>query len=47
MIKPGPGDLIMFNAGRPHAVRGFTEGLRSSCQTFIEHVDNAPLALCS
>ena len=47
IIKPVPGDLIMFNAGRPHAVRGFTEGLRSSCQTFIEHEDNAPLALCS
>jgi len=47
VIKPVPGDLIMFNAGRPHAVRGFAEGLRSSCQTFIEHHDDAPLALCS
>jgi hypothetical protein len=47
VLRPAPGSLVMFNAGRPHAVRGFAAGIRSSCQTFIEHRENAPLALCS
>jgi hypothetical protein len=35
VIKPEPGELILFNTRRPHAVRGFKSGIRSSIQCFI------------
>jgi hypothetical protein len=35
-IKPEPGDLVLINSGRPHAVRGFAEGRRITMQTFIK-----------
>lgn len=35
VLKPKPGELILFNTRRPHAVRGFKRGIRSSIQCFI------------
>jgi hypothetical protein len=39
------GDLVVFNSGRPHAVRGFPEGRRVTLQTFIDHGRSRPLTL--
>jgi hypothetical protein len=47
VIKPTAGDLIILNAGRPHAVRGFSKGLRLSMQTFIAYQEGQPLLLFS
>jgi hypothetical protein len=44
-IGVAPGDLVIINAGRPHAVRGFDEGCRVTLQTFIAHVHAEPLKL--
>lgn len=35
MIKPSRGDLILFNTRRPHAIAGFSEGVRVTAQCFI------------
>lgn len=35
VVKPQVGELILFNTRRPHAVRGFENGIRSSMQCFI------------
>jgi hypothetical protein len=35
VIKPEPGELVLFNTRRPHAVRVFKSGMRSSIQCFI------------
>jgi hypothetical protein len=45
VVKIQPGDLVIINAGRPHAVRGFAEGTRITLQSFIEHVRGEPLRL--
>ncbi len=34
-VQPAPGDLIIFDVGRPHAVTGFSAGNRICLQTFI------------
>jgi hypothetical protein len=34
-IKPSIGDLILFDAGRPHAVAGFKSGTRVAMQLFV------------
>lgn len=39
------GDLVLFNAGRPHAVRGFPEGVRVTLQSFLDHRRGQPLTL--
>lgn len=31
-----PGDLVLINVGRPHAVRGFASGYRAALQTFVD-----------
>lgn len=36
-IAVKPGDLVLINAGRPHAVRGFREGYRAVLQTFVDY----------
>ena len=41
IIKMDPGDLIIFDTSRPHAVRGFKSGPRVSLQTFLRKIDNA------
>jgi hypothetical protein len=35
VLKPEPGELVLFNTRRPHAVRGFKSGMRTSIQCFI------------
>lgn len=45
VIDVRPGDLVVINAGRPHAVRGFTEGVRITLQTFLEFTRGQPLQL--
>jgi hypothetical protein len=45
VVKPERGDLVIFNAVRPHAVRSFDEPCRLTFQTFIEHVSGEPLKL--
>lgn len=35
IIKPKPGDLVILDTSRPHAVRGFKKGCRISIQAFI------------
>jgi hypothetical protein len=47
VIKPEKGDLIILNSGRPHAVRGFEEGVRISMQTFISYQKDKVLQLFS
>jgi hypothetical protein len=46
-LTPSAGDLIVLNTGRPHAVRGFTEGTRVSLQAFVLHEGARPLQLFS
>jgi hypothetical protein len=46
-LTPSAGDLIVLNTGRPHAVRGFTEGTRVSLQAFALHEGARPLQLFS
>ncbi len=36
IIKMRPGDLFLFDAGKPHAVRSFDQGSRVSLQTFLK-----------
>lgn len=45
VITIEPGDLVIINAGRPHAVRGFADGTRITLQSFVEHVQDEPLRL--
>ena len=45
LIKKG--DLIILNSGRPHAVRGFEDGVRISMQTFISYRKDNILQLFS
>jgi hypothetical protein len=35
LIKPAPGDLIIVNTRRPHAVKGFSQGTRTSVSAFM------------
>lgn len=35
VVKPAPGDLILFDVGRPHAVSGFARGERICIQSFV------------
>jgi hypothetical protein len=35
VVKPRPGDLVILDASRPHAVAGFSTGTRVSIQTFL------------
>jgi hypothetical protein len=44
-IKPEVGDMILFNARRPHAIRAFESGDRISLQCFIGHRASGPLLL--
>lgn len=46
-LTPSAGDLIVLNTGRPHAVRGFTEGTRVTLQAFARHEGARPLQLFS
>lgn len=46
-VAVAPGDLVIFNSGRPHAVRGFTEGRRVTVQSFIDYSRAQPLTLYS
>jgi hypothetical protein len=46
-LTPSRGDLIVLNTGRPHAVRGFTEGARVTLQAFALHEGARPLQLFS
>jgi hypothetical protein len=47
-VKPKAGDLILFDAGRPHAVGGFAEGHRMVLQIFVVYRGpNKPLSLVS
>ncbi len=43
IIKPEQGDLVLFNSGRPHAVRAFHEPYRMTFQTFIQYDASKPL----
>jgi hypothetical protein len=36
IVKMRPGDLFLFDAGKPHAVASFSEGTRMSLQTFLK-----------
>lgn len=47
VIAVEPGDLVILASGRPHAVRGFSDGRRVSFQTFVNHREGEPLALHS
>lgn len=40
VLRPEPGDLILIDVCRPHAVNGFTQGHRTSLQTFIVPEEN-------
>lgn len=44
-VRVATGDLVIINAGRPHAVRGFGEGVRVTIQSFIDYERGAPLTL--
>ncbi len=44
-IQVEAGDLVIINAGRPHAVRGFDEAYRVTLQTFIDYTRSQPLRL--
>jgi hypothetical protein len=46
-IKVKPGDLVIINTGRPHAVRGFSKGIRVTMQTFVTQKTGCPLQLYS
>lgn len=46
-IKVKPGDLVIINTGRPHAVRGFSKGTRLTMQTFVIQQAGRPLQLYS
>jgi hypothetical protein len=35
VVRPGPGDLVLLDVGRPHAVEGFTRGRRVSIQCWV------------
>jgi hypothetical protein len=46
IIKPEPGDLVIFCASRPHAVTPFVEGRRITISTFVNfHSEDHPLSL--
>ncbi|WP_224364962.1 2OG-Fe(II) oxygenase [Hyalangium versicolor] len=46
VIRPEPGDLVLLDSGRPHAVRGFSRGDRISIQSFVQvHGPSQPLTL--
>lgn len=47
VIKPKPRELILFNTRRPHAVRGFKKGTRSSIQCFIGQYKDGSLEFWS
>jgi hypothetical protein len=44
-VKPEVGDLILFNARKPHAIRRFSGCDRISVQTFIGYRQDGPLLL--
>jgi hypothetical protein len=44
-VRPEAGDLILFNARKPHAIRRFSSGDRISVQSFIGHGQDRPLLL--
>ena len=45
LVTPQTGDLVIFNAGRPHATRQFTSGSRISLQCFMGYARSHPLML--
>lgn len=48
VIKVKTGDLVLLDSARPHAVRGFTKGVRLSMQTFMTVNDpSAPIEMYS
>ena len=48
VIRGQPGDLVIFDTARPHAVRGFATGSRLAIQTFVEMAQpKEPLLLSS
>jgi len=40
IIKPRPGDLVILDSSRPHAVAGFSRGTRISIQSFLAPLRN-------
>jgi hypothetical protein len=44
-IRPEPGELVIIDSTRPHAVRGFADGVRVTVQSFIKYKAGEPLAL--
>lgn len=47
VIMPEIGELVLFNARRPHSVRDFSEGIRTSVQCFVGLADDDTLHLWS
>lgn len=45
VIRPGPGDLVVLCAQRPHAVQGFPLGTRVSIQAFLTYKAGEPLRM--
>jgi hypothetical protein len=48
VIVPEPGDLVILDSSRPHAVAGFGSGMRLGIQSFIVPKEaDAPLEILS
>jgi hypothetical protein len=48
VVHPRPGDLVILDSGRPHAVAGFKKGYRLSIQCFVNYqAPEAPVSLFS
>jgi hypothetical protein len=45
VLRPEPGDLILFNPGAPHSVRDLPQGCRVSIQSFLMLVPGQPVRL--
>ena len=46
-ILPRPGDVVLFNSARPHAVRGFNDGIRIVQTCSVGVTEKQPLMLWS
>lgn len=47
VIRPDVGELVLFNARRPHSVKDFSEGVRTSIQCFVGLAEDQKLHLWS
>lgn len=45
LIKPDPGDLIIFNTRKPHAIKSFDFGKRISIQSFVGLHENNDISI--